>query len=133
MGNRHERLEVLRIDAVPERANLSSLALGMGLAGLRTEGVFSWSRSGCRTVLAGVSRADLAAACERMEDRFQSWSIQLTAAALPNLATYALDLAEEATRIRCQTVLNETQSHLTTLIELPPGITARTPGGPTWH
>ena len=110
-------LSILSITYAPERASLSALAIGMGLAGLQTEGVFSWSRAENRTVLTGVSREDLASACARVETAFQAWSTQLTTARLPELAAFALDLADEATRIRCQALLNETQSHLSTLLQ----------------
>lgn len=110
-------LSILSITCTPERANLSALAIGMGLAGLQAEGAFSWARTGNRTVLTGVLREDLASACARVETAFQAWSTQLTTAKLPELAAFALELAEEATRIRCQALLNETQSHLSMLLQ----------------
>lgn len=110
-------LSILSITCPPERVNLSALAIGMGLAGLQAEGAFSWARAGNRTVLTGVLREDLASACARVETAFQEWSTQLTTARLPKLAAFALELAEEATRIRCQALLNETQSHLSMLLQ----------------
>lgn len=117
MGNRTGRLECLHIDLTPGRQDLASLALGLGLADLQSDGAFSWSRSNGRNVLTGVSREDLAAACQRMEQQFNTWSIQLSEAALPDLAAYAFGLAQESMWIRCQTVLNETQSHLAVMTQ----------------
>lgn len=121
MGNYLDSLGTLRIDVTPERAALTSAALGLGLAGLAGDGVLSWSRSSRRSVLTGVTRNELAAACELVERRCQEWSAELLSAGATSLALHLSEIAGGAARIRYQAVLNETQAHLLSLTGvLPP-------------